>query len=56
MLDESLEILTAAWSGEPVYHRGVHYTIDGIQFLPRPVQQPGVPVWVPGCVLNARRT
>jgi alkanesulfonate monooxygenase SsuD/methylene tetrahydromethanopterin reductase-like flavin-dependent oxidoreductase (luciferase family) len=48
MLDESLQILAAAWSGEPVHHRGAHYTVDGIQFLPRPVQQPGVPVWVAG--------
>jgi alkanesulfonate monooxygenase SsuD/methylene tetrahydromethanopterin reductase-like flavin-dependent oxidoreductase (luciferase family) len=48
MLDESLEILTAAWSGEPVHHRGEHYTVDGMRFLPRPVQRPGVPVWVAG--------
>ena len=48
MLDESLEILTAAWSGEPVNHRGEHYTVDGMRFLPRPVQRPGVPVWVAG--------
>ena len=48
MLDESLEILTAAWSGAPVHHRGRHYTVDGVQFLPRPVQQPGVPVWAAG--------
>src|SRR6266536_5551796 len=48
MLDEALQILTAAWSGEPVHHRGEHYTVDGIQFLPRPVQQPGVPVWAAG--------
>jgi alkanesulfonate monooxygenase SsuD/methylene tetrahydromethanopterin reductase-like flavin-dependent oxidoreductase (luciferase family) len=48
MLDESLEILQAAWSGEPVHHRGAHYTIDGMRFLPRPVQQPGVPIWVAG--------
>ncbi len=33
MLDESLEILAAAWSGEPVHHHGEHYTVDGI-FLP----------------------
>ena len=46
MLDEALEILTAAWSGEAVYHRGEHYTVDGMRFLPRPVQRPGVPVWV----------
>jgi Luciferase-like monooxygenase len=40
MLDESLEILTAAWSGEPVHHHGEHYTVDDIEFLPRPIQQP----------------
>ena len=48
MLDASLEILTAAWSGEPVHHHGEHYTVDGMRFLPRPVQRPGVPVWVAG--------
>jgi alkanesulfonate monooxygenase SsuD/methylene tetrahydromethanopterin reductase-like flavin-dependent oxidoreductase (luciferase family) len=48
VLDESLEILAAAWSGEPVNHRGEHYTVDGMRFLPRPVQRPGVPVWVAG--------
>ena len=48
MLDESLEILAAAWSGEAVHHRGEHYTVDGMRFLPRPVQRPGLPVWVAG--------
>jgi len=48
MLDEFLQILTAAWSGQPVRHRGEHYTVDGWAFLPRPVQRPGVPVWVAG--------
>jgi probable F420-dependent oxidoreductase len=54
MLDESLEILTAAWSGEPVHHRGEHYTVDGMRFLPRPVQRPGVPVWVAGSYGKAK--
>jgi alkanesulfonate monooxygenase SsuD/methylene tetrahydromethanopterin reductase-like flavin-dependent oxidoreductase (luciferase family) len=48
MLDEALEILAAAWSGEVVEHHGEHYTVDGVRFLPRPVQRPGVPVWVAG--------
>jgi alkanesulfonate monooxygenase SsuD/methylene tetrahydromethanopterin reductase-like flavin-dependent oxidoreductase (luciferase family) len=48
MLDESLAILAAAWSGEPVHHRGEHYTVDDIEFLPRPIQEPGVPVWAAG--------
>jgi alkanesulfonate monooxygenase SsuD/methylene tetrahydromethanopterin reductase-like flavin-dependent oxidoreductase (luciferase family) len=48
MLDESHEILTAAWSGEPVHHRGEPYMVEGMRFLPRPVQRPGVLVWVAG--------
>lgn len=48
MLDESLDILTAAWSGAPVHHHGEHHTVDDIQFLPRPVQRPGIPVWIAG--------
>jgi alkanesulfonate monooxygenase SsuD/methylene tetrahydromethanopterin reductase-like flavin-dependent oxidoreductase (luciferase family) len=54
MLDEALEILTAAWSGEPVHHQGDHYTVDDVDFLPRPVQRPGVPVWIAGLRGNAR--
>ncbi|MGH9209074.1 MAG: LLM class flavin-dependent oxidoreductase [Acidimicrobiales bacterium] len=53
MLDESLKVLTAAWSGEPVHHRGEHYTVGGMRFLPRPVQRPGVPIWVAGFRGNA---
>ena len=54
MLDEALEILTTAWSGEPVHHHGDHYTVDDIQFLPRPVQRPGVPVWIAGFPGNVK--
>jgi len=54
MLDEALEVLTAAWSGEPVHHHGAHYTVDGIRFLPRPVQQPRIPVWIAGYPGRAR--
>src|SRR5918996_2457544 len=54
MLDEALEILQAAWSGELVQHRGEHYTVDAMRFLPRPVQRPGVPIWTAGWYGNAR--
>jgi alkanesulfonate monooxygenase SsuD/methylene tetrahydromethanopterin reductase-like flavin-dependent oxidoreductase (luciferase family) len=47
MLDEALNILAAAWTGQPVCHRGEHYTVDDIRFLPRPVQ-PTVPIWIAG--------
>jgi alkanesulfonate monooxygenase SsuD/methylene tetrahydromethanopterin reductase-like flavin-dependent oxidoreductase (luciferase family) len=58
MLDEALAILLAAWSGEPVNHRGRHYLVDDVQFLPRPVQRPRIPVWAaafPGNVKPLRR-
>ncbi len=54
MLDEALQILTAAWSGDPVRHHGEHYTVDGIRFLPRPRQRPRVPVWAAGFPRNTR--
>ncbi len=46
MLDESLAVLDAAWSGEPVHHHGEHYTVDGMRFLPRPARP--IPVWAAG--------
>ena len=48
LLDEALDILQAAWSGELVQHRGEHYTVDAMRFLPRPMQRPGIPIWVAG--------
>jgi alkanesulfonate monooxygenase SsuD/methylene tetrahydromethanopterin reductase-like flavin-dependent oxidoreductase (luciferase family) len=46
MLDEALDVLARAWSGEVVQYDGDHYRVDGIRFLPTPVQRPGPPVWV----------
>jgi alkanesulfonate monooxygenase SsuD/methylene tetrahydromethanopterin reductase-like flavin-dependent oxidoreductase (luciferase family) len=58
LLDESLAVLRAAWSGEPVRHQGRQHAVDGLRFLPRPVQPAGIPVWVagfPGRVAPLRR-
>ncbi len=54
MLDESLEIVTALWSGETVNYQGEHYEVEGVHFLPRPVQSPRVPIWVAGLWPNKR--
>ncbi|KQV77192.1 luciferase [Aeromicrobium sp. Root344] len=54
MLDESLDILNAAWTGRPVHHEGEHYVVDGIEFWPRPAQQPRIPIWAAGFPGNAR--
>jgi len=47
-LDESLEILTGLWSGEPFSYEGEHYEMEEMTFLPRPVQSPRIPIWVVG--------
>lgn len=53
MLDEGLEVLRAAWTGEPVHHRGEHYVVDGLALQPTPLQRPGPPVWVAARYGNA---
>ncbi len=46
ILDEGLDLLAALWSGAPVQHRGPWFTADDVTFLPRPLQQPRIPVWL----------
>lgn len=53
-LDESLDILAGLWSGEPFDHHGTHYTVEGAQFLPAPVQRPRIPVWA-ACIVPHTR-
>lgn len=51
-LDESLDVLAGLWTGEPFSHRGSYHTLEDAQFLPRPLQQPRVPVWASAMVRN----
>lgn len=53
-LDEGLAVLTGLWSGEPFSFEGEHYRIRGTQFLPAPLQQPRIPIWV-GSTWPSRR-
>ena len=48
LLDEGLAILTGLWSGLPFAFTGKHYHLEEMTFLPPPVQQPRIPIWVPG--------
>lgn len=48
LLDETLEILDLAWKGETFTYRGAHFQLDDIRFVPKPVQQPRIPIWVVG--------
>jgi probable F420-dependent oxidoreductase len=54
MLDEGLEVIAGLWSGEPFSFEGKHYQIKDVQFLPKPIQQPRIPVWVAGMWPNKR--
>ncbi|MFN2537633.1 MAG: LLM class flavin-dependent oxidoreductase, partial [Mycobacteriales bacterium] len=45
MLDEGLELLGQAWTGQPLTHRGEHYVADGLFVRPTPVQA-RLPIWV----------
>jgi len=48
MLDEALDILTGLWRGQPFHYDGMHYHIKDSHFLPMPVQQPRIPIWIAG--------
>lgn len=53
-LDEGLAVLAGLWSGERVTFEGTHYRLRDVTFLPRPIQQPRIPVWVAGSWPNER--
>ncbi|MHA2141929.1 MAG: LLM class flavin-dependent oxidoreductase, partial [Candidatus Thorarchaeota archaeon] len=47
-LDESLDIITGLWSGEPYSFQGKHYKFDEVTFKPTPIQKPRIPIWCAG--------
>lgn len=46
LLDDSLEFLTRAWSGQHFSFQGRHYQTAEMTFQPTPLQQPRIPIWV----------
>ncbi len=44
-LDEGAELLCAMWSGETIDYHGEHFVAEQVTVLPRPVQQPRIPLW-----------
>lgn len=47
-LDEALLLIDGFWSGTVVEHAGEHYSVDRVSLLPRPHQQPRIPVFIGG--------
>jgi probable F420-dependent oxidoreductase len=48
LLDDALEVLCAAWTGEPVTAEGHNWSARGAVVRPRPCQQPRPPIWCGG--------
>ena len=44
-MEEALEILQRAWSESPLTFEGEYYRLQIPEIRPRPVQQPGPPLW-----------
>jgi alkanesulfonate monooxygenase SsuD/methylene tetrahydromethanopterin reductase-like flavin-dependent oxidoreductase (luciferase family) len=53
-LQDTLEILTRLFTGDVVDYTGRTVSLDQAQLRPRPVQQPGPPLWIGGS--GPRRT
>jgi len=48
VLEETVEIVKAMWSEPDVSYQGEHFTLDGAQCDPKPLQSPHPPVWIGG--------
>ncbi len=53
-LDEGLDVLTGLWSTQPFSHDGRYFTVRDAIFLPPPLQQPRIPIWVAGTWPNRK--
>jgi probable F420-dependent oxidoreductase len=45
-LEEAVSIIRAAWGPDPIQHEGKHFTVDGANVSPKPVQAGGPPIWI----------
>ncbi|CAA0080700.1 putative protein [Halioglobus japonicus] len=55
LMEEALQAMKLAWSGESFSFKGSHFQADGNTALPRPVQTPHPPIWMGGNSTAAMR-
>jgi len=53
ILDETIDILTLMYQRKPFDYEGKHFhlkltQVDEVHYPPRPLQQPRIPIWIPG--------
>ncbi len=54
IFEEGVTLLRRLWSEPEVTHSGRHFQLDQVRLGLKPVQQPGVPLWMAGTVDAAR--
>jgi probable F420-dependent oxidoreductase len=55
IFDESFDLLPKLWDTDDIAFEGTHFTASGQTLRPRPVQQPGIPLWIGGNSALAKR-
>lgn len=55
LVEESLEVIRAIWTGDDVSYQGRHFNARGITAHPRPVSTPHPPIWIGGNTGKARQ-
>ena len=48
LMDEALDVMRLAWSGEDVAYQGRHFKARAVRMRPRPASKPGPPIWIGG--------
>ena len=52
-MEEAVGVLRRLWSEDNVDHEGKYYHLKGVTISPKPVQQPGPPIWIGGDTINS---
>ena len=52
-LEEAVEAVRRLWAEDNVFWEGEHFSLKGVTINPKPVQQPGPPIWVGGDTLRS---
>lgn len=55
IFEEGVEVIRRLWTGSPVTFQGRHFQLTDVRLGLRPVQRPGIPLWLAGSVENAMR-
>ncbi len=55
LLEEAIEVMKLAWTGEDVAYQGRHFRARGVRLAPRPRATPHPPIWMGGNTTRAIR-